>query len=104
MLLMKLKHFVQDLPDLVLDTILEYGLMEQLINCREIVENLSYRALTGNNKKNCRLVCEQLTSNKQNQLAGALYLTHNGVPAALKTNVAAREIAESYLARNSKDK
>ncbi|XP_050419826.1 NBAS subunit of NRZ tethering complex-like [Adelges cooleyi] len=93
-----------DLPDLVLDTILEYGLMEQLINCREIVENLSYRALTGNNKKNCRLVCEQLTSNKQNQLAGALYLAHNGVPAALKTNVAAREIAESYLARNSKDK
>lgn len=89
---------------MVLDTILEYGLVEQLVECEEMMNNLTRRALVGNSGKNCRLVCEQLVSSRRNILAGSLYLTHNGVPAALKTNVAAREIAESYLGRNTKDK
>lgn len=75
--------------------------MEQLINCDELVENLACRTLTGNNNKHCRQVCEQLSSVNRKQLAGSLFLIHNGVPAALRTNVAAREIAERYLSRNS---
>lgn len=89
---------------MVLDTILEYGLVEQLLECEEIMNNLTRRALAGNSGKNCRLVCEQLASAGRNLLAGSLYLTHNSVPTALKTNVAAREISESYLERNTKDK
>lgn len=89
---------------MVLDTILEYGLVEQLLECEEIMNNLTCRALAGNSGKNCRLVCEQLASTGRNLLAGSLYLTHNNVPTALKTNVAAREISESYLGRNTKDK
>ncbi|XP_026806626.1 neuroblastoma-amplified sequence-like [Rhopalosiphum maidis] len=92
------------LPDLVLDTILEYGLVEQLVDCEEMMNNLTCRALAGNSGKNCRLVCEQLASTGRSLLAGSLYLNHNGVPAALRTNVAAREISESYLGRNTKDK
>lgn len=94
----------KELPDLVLDTMLEYGLVEQLSECEDIMNNLTRRALVGNSGKNCRLVCEQLVSTGRNLLAGSLYLTHNGVPAALRTNVAAREISESYLGRNTKDK
>lgn len=89
---------------MVLDTILEYGLVEQLLECEEIMNNLTRRALAGNSGKNCRLVCEQLAYAGRNLLAGSLYLTHNSVPTALKTNVAAREISESYLERNTKDK
>ncbi|CAH1737258.1 unnamed protein product [Aphis gossypii] len=92
------------LPDLVLDTILEYGLVEQLVDCEEMMNNLTRRALVGNSGKNCRLICEQLASTGRSLLAGSLYLTHNGVPTALRTNVAAREISESYLGRNTKDK
>lgn len=92
------------MPDLVLDTILEYGLVEQLVECEEMMNNLTRRALAGNSGKNCRLVCEQLASTGRSLLAGSLYLSHNGVPAALRTNVAAREISESYLGRNTKDK
>jgi len=40
--------------------------------------------------------CEQLASTGRSLLAGSLYLNHNGVPAALRTNVAAREISESH--------
>jgi len=94
---------LKDIPDSVLDTILEYGLVEQLHECDEIMNNLTRRALDGNSGKNCRLVCEQLVSAGRNVMAGSLFLTHNGVPAALKTNVAAREISESYLGRNTKD-
>lgn len=94
----------KDLPDTVLDTILEYGLVEQLFECEELMNNLTRRALAGNSGKNCRLVCEQLASAGRNLLAGSLYLTHNGIPAALRTNVAAREITESYLGRNTKNK
>lgn len=94
----------KDLPDSVLDTILEYGLVEQLIENEQIMNNLIRRALAGNSGKNCRLVCEQLASAGHELLAGSLYLTHNGVPAALKTNVAAYEISASYLGRNTKEK
>lgn len=68
------------------------------------MNNLTRRALAGNSGKNCQIVCEQLVSARRNLLAGSLYLAHNGVPAALKTNVAAREVSESYLGRNTKDK
>lgn len=78
--------------------------MEQLIESEQIMNKLMCRALAGNSGKNCRLVCEQLTSAGHKLLAGSLYLTHNGVPAALKTNVAAHEISESYLGRNTKEK
>lgn len=94
----------KDVPDLVLDTILEYGIVEQLVECEEMMNNLTRRALVGNSGKNCQLVCEQLASSGRNILAGSLHLTHNGVPVALRTNVAAREISESYLGRNIKDK
>lgn len=89
---------------MVLDTILEYGLVEQLADCEEMMNNLIRRALVGNSGKNCRLVCEQLASTERSLLAGSLYLSHNGVPVALRTNVAAREISKSYLGRNAKDK
>lgn len=92
------------MPDLVLDTILEYGLVEQLHDCEEIMNNLIQRVLAGNSGKNCRLVCEQLVSAGRKLLSGSLYLTHNGIPAALRTNIAAREMSESYLSRNTKDK
>ncbi|KAL5242667.1 hypothetical protein ACI65C_010077 [Semiaphis heraclei] len=92
------------LPDVVLDTILEYGLVEQLAECEEMMNNLIRRALVGNSGKNCRLVCEQLASTERSLLAGSLYLSHNSVPVALRTNVAAREISKSYLGRNAKDK
>lgn len=101
---MNMNVMFKDLPDLVLDTILEYGLVEQLQECEAIMNNLARRALAGNSGKNCRLVCEHLASAGRNLLAGSLYLTHNGVPAALRTNVAAIEISESYLSRNTKDK
>jgi len=78
--------------------------VEQLLECEDIMVNLTRRALVGVSGKNCRLVCEQLASSGRNLLAGSLYLTHNGVPTALKTNVAAKEISESYLGRNTKDK
>jgi len=91
----------KDLPDVVLDTILEYGLVEQLHECEEIMNNLARRVLVGNSGKHCQLVCEKLVSVERNLLAGSLYLTHNGVPTALRTYVAAREISESYLGRNS---
>ncbi|VVC25640.1 WD40/YVTN repeat-like-containing domain,WD40-repeat-containing domain,Neuroblastoma-amplified sequence [Cinara cedri] len=97
-------HTNNDLPDSVLDTILEYGLVEQLIESEQIMNNLMCRALAGNSGKNCRLVCEQLASAGHKLLAGSLYLTHNGVPSALKTNIAAYEISESYLGRNTKEK
>jgi len=87
-----------------LDTILEYGLVEQLAECEEMMNNLIRRALVGNNGKNCSSVCEQLASTERSLLAGSLYLSHNSVPVALRTNVAAREISENYLGRNAKDK
>lgn len=99
-----IKLFYKELPDLVFDTILEYGLVEQLLECEEMINNLTRRALAGNSGKNCQLVCEQLASARRNLLAGSLHLTYNGVPAALRTNVAAKEISESYLGRNTKDK
>lgn len=87
-----------------MDTILEYGFIEHFFECEDIMNNLTRRALAGNNGKNCRLVSEQLVSAGRNLLAGSLYLTNNGVPTALRTYVAAREVSESYLGRNTKDK
>lgn len=89
---------------MVLDTILEYGLVEQLVDCEEIMNNLACRILVGNSGKNCQLVCEQLASAGRNLLAGSLYLTYNEVPVSLRTNVAAGEISENYLGRNTKNK